>query len=78
MRAHESTDLGLGRAHPARIYNYWLGGKDNYKVVLVHARALLTSTPEGSTAYLDVDLHDAGDHRRAGPADAGLSAVRSR
>ncbi len=61
MRAHESTDLGLGRAHPARIYNYWLGGKDNYKVVLVHARALLTSTPEGSTDYLDADLRDVGD-----------------
>jgi hypothetical protein len=27
-------------------------------LVLVHARALLTSTPEGSTAYLDADLHE--------------------
>jgi hypothetical protein len=29
---------------------------DNDPLVLVHARALLTSTPEGATAYLDADL----------------------
>lgn len=27
-------------------------------MVLAHARALLTSTPEGETAYLDADLYD--------------------
>jgi hypothetical protein len=134
MSTHEHTDLHFDQAHPARIYNHWLGGKDNFKVdrdagdalaealptiplaaranrgfmvrvarylavdfgirqfldigtglptkpnlhevvqdiapaarvvycdndplVLVHARALLTSTPEGSTAYLDADLHE--------------------
>jgi O-methyltransferase involved in polyketide biosynthesis len=31
---------------------------DNDPIVLVHARALLTSTPEGTTAYLDADLRD--------------------
>jgi hypothetical protein len=31
---------------------------DNDPLVLVHARALLTSAPEGKTAYLDADLHD--------------------
>ena len=31
---------------------------DNDPMVLVHARALLTSTPEGRTAYIDADLHD--------------------
>jgi hypothetical protein len=31
---------------------------DNDPLVLVHARALLTSTPEGRTDYLDADLHD--------------------
>jgi hypothetical protein len=31
---------------------------DNDPVVLAHARALLTSTPEGRTAYLDADLRD--------------------
>ena len=31
---------------------------DNDPMVLVHARALLTSTPEGSCDYVDGDLHD--------------------
>ncbi|MYS81623.1 SAM-dependent methyltransferase [Embleya scabrispora] len=31
---------------------------DNDPLVLTHARALLTSTPEGATAYLDADLRD--------------------
>ncbi|WP_007507600.1 SAM-dependent methyltransferase [Pseudofrankia sp. EUN1h] len=31
---------------------------DNDPLVLVHARALLTSRPEGATAYLDADLRD--------------------
>jgi hypothetical protein len=134
MSTHEHTDFRFDRPHAARIYNHWLGGKDNFKadrdagdalaeklpslpiaaranrgfmvraarhlaaaqgirqfldigtglptapnlhevvqgiapaarivyadndpLVLVHARALLTSTPEGSTAYLDADLHE--------------------
>ena len=31
---------------------------DHDPVVLAHAKALLTSTPEGATAYLDADLRD--------------------
>jgi O-methyltransferase involved in polyketide biosynthesis len=31
---------------------------DNDPLVLTHARALLISTPEGKTAYIDADLHD--------------------
>jgi len=31
---------------------------DNDPLVLVHARALLTSTPQGVTQYVDADLHD--------------------
>jgi hypothetical protein len=31
---------------------------DNDPVVLSHARALLTSQPEGATDYIDADLHD--------------------
>jgi len=33
---------------------------DNDPVVLAHARALLTSTAEGATAYLDADLREPG------------------
>jgi hypothetical protein len=38
---------------------------DNDPIVLVHARALLTSTPEGATAYLDADLRDTAGILRA-------------
>jgi O-methyltransferase involved in polyketide biosynthesis len=31
---------------------------DKDPLVLLHARALLTSTPEGKTAYVDADVHD--------------------
>jgi SAM-dependent methyltransferase len=33
---------------------------DNDPIVLVHAAALLTSSPEGATAYIDADLRDTG------------------
>ncbi|MFK4144929.1 SAM-dependent methyltransferase [Streptomyces sp. NPDC004065] len=129
-----SPRLNTGVAHNARVWNYWVGGKDNYEVdqqvgehvagmfpvirdvaradrdflgravrylaaergvrqfldigtglptvdntheiaqriapdarivyvdndpiVLVHARTLLTSTPQGVTDYIDADVHD--------------------
>jgi hypothetical protein len=31
---------------------------DHEPIVLLHARKLLTSTPEGATAYLNADLRD--------------------
>jgi O-methyltransferase involved in polyketide biosynthesis len=31
---------------------------DNDPLILAHARALLTSTPQGATAYIDADLRD--------------------
>jgi len=33
---------------------------DNDPLVLAHARALLTSSAEGATDYVDADMHDAG------------------
>jgi hypothetical protein len=130
------VELDTSVAHPARVYDYWLGGKDNFAadreaaeqviaanpdvlagvranraflgravrylageagirqfldigtglptadnthevaqrvapscrvvyvdndpIVLVHARALLTSTPGGATAYVEADLRDTG------------------
>jgi S-adenosyl methyltransferase len=131
--AGADNPIDMSTAHPARRYNYWLGGKDNFAadresgdaiaaampsirtatlenrtflqravrhltragvsqfldigtglptadnthevaqainptarivyadndpLVLTHARALLTSSPEGATAYLDADLRD--------------------
>ncbi|WP_018653889.1 SAM-dependent methyltransferase [Actinomadura flavalba] len=131
---HAPRGIDPTKAHPARRYNYWLGGKDNFRadresaeqvatgfstvrlaavenrkflrravthltaeagvrqfldigtglpsagnvhevaqaiapqsrivyvdndpIVLVHARALLTSVPEGATAYLDADVRN--------------------
>ena len=130
----QSAEIDTTVAHPARVYDYWLGGKDNFAadreaaervlavapglrfrvkanraflaravrflatdcgirqfldigtgippannthevaqaaapasrivyvdndpIVLAHARALLTSTPEGATAYLEADLRE--------------------
>jgi hypothetical protein len=34
---------------------------DNDPIVLAHARALLTSSPQGETAYLDADIKDVGE-----------------
>jgi hypothetical protein len=34
---------------------------DNDPLVLAHARALLTSTPEGSTRYLHADMHESAE-----------------
>jgi trans-aconitate methyltransferase len=131
---HKPPDIDTSVPHQARVYNYWLGGKDNFAadraagekvlqaypdlavmaranraflgravrflaaeagirqfldigtgipsannthevaqdvaprsrivyvdndpIVLAHARALLTSAPEGKTAYLDADAND--------------------
>ena len=131
---HDGPEFDVSVAHVARVYNYWLGGKDNFAadreagdetiaaypairmsaranraflartvrylaetegirqfldigtglptannthevaqsvapesrivyvdndpMVLSHARALLTSTPEGATAYLDADVRN--------------------
>ena len=38
---------------------------DNDPIVLAHARALLTSTPQGATAYVDADARDPGKILRA-------------
>jgi hypothetical protein len=46
---------------------------DNDPIVLGHARALLTSAPEGACAYIDADLRDTDDILRqaAGTLDFG-------
>ena len=47
---------------------------DNDPLVLAHARALLTSSPEGATAYLDSDLRDTGKIVNAAQEVLDLSA----
>ncbi|GAA3393337.1 SAM-dependent methyltransferase [Cryptosporangium minutisporangium] len=51
--ANNTHDIAQTIAPEARIVYV-----DNDPLVLVHARALLTSAPRGRTAYLDADLRD--------------------
>ncbi|MFG3505886.1 SAM-dependent methyltransferase [Streptomyces sp. NPDC047821] len=46
---------------------------DNDPLVLAHARALLTSTPEGRTAYVDADMYDPDTILEAASATLDLS-----
>ncbi len=51
--ANNTHEVAQGIAPEARIVYV-----DNDQVVLAHARALLTSTPQGATDYIDADLRD--------------------
>ncbi|WP_030435142.1 SAM-dependent methyltransferase [Actinoplanes subtropicus] len=48
-----ASGIATSVAHPARRFNYWLGGTDNS-----HAEAPLTRAPEGRTTYLEADLRE--------------------
>ncbi|GAA2476155.1 SAM-dependent methyltransferase [Winogradskya humida] len=52
----DNTHEVAQRIHPEARVVY----VDNDPLVMTHARALLTSTPEGATAYLEADLRDPG------------------
>jgi trans-aconitate methyltransferase len=51
--ANNTHEVAQASAPEARIVYV-----DNDPMVLAHARALLTSSPEGATAYLDADLRE--------------------
>ena len=54
MPAGENTHETAQAHNPAARVLY----VDNDPLVLAHARALLTGTPQGATHYLDADMHD--------------------
>jgi DNA-binding PadR family transcriptional regulator len=54
LPAADNTHQVAQRINPAARIVY----VDNDPLVLVHARALLTSDPKGDTAYLHADIHD--------------------
>jgi O-methyltransferase involved in polyketide biosynthesis len=56
LPTHDNTHEVAQRAAPESRIVY----VDNDPLVLVHARALLTSTPEGACDYIDADVHDPG------------------
>src|SRR5450755_420878 len=41
------SDIDTSRPHPARMYDFYLGGKDNYPVDREAARLVLRAAPEG-------------------------------
>jgi hypothetical protein len=43
-------EFNTGVAHPARVYNYWLGGKDNYAADRVLGDAVIEVVPSTRTA----------------------------
>jgi hypothetical protein len=53
--ANNTHQVAQAAAPPSRVVYV-----DNDPIVLGHARALLTSSPEGATAYIDADLRDTG------------------
>jgi hypothetical protein len=57
---HEVAQAAVPRARVVYV--------DNDPIVLTHARALLTSSPEGATGYLDADIKDT-DEILAGAAE---------
>ncbi|MBV6699103.1 SAM-dependent methyltransferase [Kitasatospora aureofaciens] len=51
LRTDPQRDLQTDRPHPARIYDYWLGGKDNFppdRVAAEHAIAAAPDIPEAA------------------------------
>ncbi|MDT0491203.1 SAM-dependent methyltransferase [Streptomyces griseus] len=44
---HRATEIDTGKPHPARMYDWFLGGKDNYPVDEQMARQLLTLDARG-------------------------------
>jgi trans-aconitate methyltransferase len=53
--ADNTHEVAQAVAPPSRVVYV-----DNDPMVLAHARALLTSSPEGATGYLDADVRDLG------------------
>src|ERR1700759_2028031 len=110
MSKRGGVPFDMSRPHMARVYDFWLGGKDNFAadravaeqvaavypdirlavraqrasasrvvyvdndpIVLSHPQALLSSSPEGATAFIDADLREVGTiiQRAAGVLDFG-------
>lgn len=63
---HQILDIGTGIPTSPNVHEIAQGIApaarivyvDNDPIVLAHARALLTSSPEGATAYIDADLRE--------------------
>ena len=45
MAGDDLPQLDTGHAHPARVYNYWLGGKDNFAADREAAEQAIAANP---------------------------------
>src|ERR1700753_4498278 len=45
-RAAPAREIDVPGAHPARVYDYWLGGKDNFPAARAAAEEVLRAKPE--------------------------------
>ena len=52
MAAEDVPQLDTRHAHPARIYNYWLGGKDNFAADREAAEQAIAANPRIVTDVL--------------------------
>jgi hypothetical protein len=66
--AHNTHEVAQSAAADSRIVYV-----DNDPIVLLHARELLTSTPQGATDYLDADLRDMSRIRKQAARTLDLS-----
>ncbi len=57
-RGLPASEIDTGRPHPARMYDYWLGGRDNYEVDRDAAERALATSPrirdaiQGNRAFM--------------------------
>jgi hypothetical protein len=64
-------EIDTGVAHPARVYNYWLGGKDNFAADRVAAEEVMAVRP-GITADIRANRTWLGRAVRFLAAEAGI------
>ncbi len=70
-RAERIAGLDTGVAHPARVYDYWLGGKDNFAADREAAERVLAATP-GLRSRVRANRAFLGRATRFLAADAGI------
>jgi hypothetical protein len=68
------TELDTSIAHPARVYDYWLGGKDNFPADRAAAEAVLAANPDG-LELLDPGVVQPPLWRPDGPVSVDLERV---
>ena len=69
MSGNDLPQLDTRHAHPARVYNYWLGGKDNFAADREAAEQAIAANPGMPSGSYLVLAHPASDIRAAQMAE---------